>query len=182
MKNARILIILLIFISIISIIIIRPIDNLDEIWNYNTARAISEGLVPYKDISMITTPLLPMITAIFLKLIANEVIITRILGAIMWTGILYTTYKIFKLLLKEENISLIFTALIGILCRNIYYFDYNVAVLLITIIILYQELKDISNTQKDSLKKNFMIRNFSRNCNMYKTECRINSFNYCCNI
>ena len=52
-------------------IIIKPISDLDEIWNYNTARAISEGLVPYKDISMITTPLLPMITAIFLKTIAN---------------------------------------------------------------------------------------------------------------
>ena len=79
-------------------IIIKPINDLDEIWNYNTARAISEGLIPYKDISMITTPLLPMVTAIFLKLIANEVIISRILAALLWTGILFTIYKIFTLL------------------------------------------------------------------------------------
>ena len=88
------LLILFIFISILSIIIINPISNLDEIWNYNTARAVSKGLIPYKDISMITTPFLPMVTAIFLKLIANELIISRILATSVWTGILFVTYKI----------------------------------------------------------------------------------------
>ena len=66
MRKKNILLVIFIFIVVFSIIIIRPIGNLDEIWNYNTARVISEGLVPYRDISMITTPLLPMITAIFL--------------------------------------------------------------------------------------------------------------------
>ena len=55
-NNENILIISVIFITIFSIIIIKPISDLDEIWNYNTARAISEGLIPYKDISMITSP------------------------------------------------------------------------------------------------------------------------------
>ena len=57
MNKKNILLVLSIFVIIFSIIIIKPITDLDEIWNYNTARAISEGLVPYKDISMITTPL-----------------------------------------------------------------------------------------------------------------------------
>ena len=109
MKKKNILIILFIFISIFSIIMVKPISDLDEIWNYNTARAVSEGLVPYKDISMITTPLLPMITAMFLKIIANEVIVSRVLAALLSTGILFTTYKIFNCLIKEENASLICT-------------------------------------------------------------------------
>lgn len=67
MKKNDLLIVIFIFITIFSIIIVKPISDLDEIWNYNTARVISEGLIPYKDISMITTPLLPMITAVFLK-------------------------------------------------------------------------------------------------------------------
>ena len=95
MKMKKFFLIIVIFITVLSMIIIKPISNLDELWNYNTARTISEGLIPYKDISMITTPLLPMITAIFLKLIANEVIVSRILAAILWTGILFTIYKIF---------------------------------------------------------------------------------------
>lgn len=170
MKNKKdILLSLLIFIAVFSIIIIRPVGDLDEIWNYNTARAISEGLVPYKDISMITTPLLPMVTSIFLKLIANEVIISRILAALMWTGILFTIYKTFKLLFKEENISLICTGLIGILCRDLYCIDYNITVLFIAIIIIYIELK---NLNVNNLKKDFLIRNISRTCDMYKTKYR----------
>jgi len=44
-----------------------PATDLDEVWNYNTANAFAMGLIPYKQVSMITTPLLPMINSIFLK-------------------------------------------------------------------------------------------------------------------
>ena len=181
-KRKSILIFACIFITVFSIIIIKPISNLDEIWNYNTARAISEGLIPYKDISMITTPLLPMITAIFLKSKANEVIISRLLAALLWTGILFTIYKIFTLLIKEKNTSLIVTALIGILCRDIYCIDYNIVVLFISLVILYQELKDIQNISSYNKKKDFALRNNSRTCNMYKTKYRSNSCCNCCNV
>ena len=163
MNKKNILLVLSIFVIIFSIIIIKPITDLDEIWNYNTARVISEGIVPYKDISMITTPLLPMITAIFLKTIANEVIVSRILASILWTGILFTTYKI----LKEENICLILTAIIGFICRDIYCIDYNVTVLLISLIILYSELKNIENVAKFQNKRDLLIRNISRTSYMH---------------
>lgn len=181
MKKNDLLIVIFIFITIFSIIIVKPISDLDEIWNYNTARVISEGLIPYKDISMITTPLLPMITAVFLKIIANELIVSRIIAAILWTGILYTVYKIFGELFKEKNVALICTALIGILCRNIYCIDYNVTVLFIALIVLYQELKNI-NSQDFDKRREFLIRNISRICNMYKTEYRSYTCNNCCRI
>ena len=169
MKSKNILLIVFIFIVIFSIIAIKPINDLDEIWNYNTARAVAEGLIPYKDISMITTPLLPIITAGFLKLVANEIIISRILAAIIWTGILFKIYKILKNLIKEENTCLIFTALIGILCRNIYCIDYNIATLFIALIILYQELKNINNKEVN-YKYEFIMRYISRISNMHKTK------------
>lgn len=181
MKKNDLLIVIFIFITIFSIIIVKPISDLDEIWNYNTARVISEGLIPYKDISMITTPLLPMITAVFLKIIANELIVSRIIAAILWTGILYTVYKIFGELFKEKNVALICTALIGILCRDIYCIDYNVTVLFIALIVLYQELKNI-NSQDFDKRREFLIRNINRICNMYKTEYRSYTCNNCCRI
>src|SRR5574344_1159601 len=124
-RKENILLFIFIFIVIFSIIIINPISNLDELWNYNTARAISEGLLPYKEISMITTPLLPSITAIFLKVIANELIVSRILASVLCSGIIYIIYKILNILIKEENTCLICTALFGILFRDIYCIDYN---------------------------------------------------------
>lgn len=167
MNKKNILLVLGIFIIIFSIIIIKPISDLDEIWNYNTARVISRGLIPYKDISIITTPLLPMVTAIFLKIVANEVIVSRILATALWTGILYTTYKILKKLLKEENICLILIAIVGFICRDIYCIDYNVTVLLISLMILYSELKNIENVTKFQKKRELLIRNISGTSYMY---------------
>lgn len=179
MKKNNIFLIMAIFVAILAIIIIKPIHNLDEVWNYNTARAIAEGLKPYKDISMITTPLVPIITAVFLKFIANEIIVSRFLAAFLWTGIIFVTYKILRETIKEENISLIITGLIGILCRDIFCIDYNIAVLLIALIILYIELKNMD--MKEASKVDFFIRIISRCCNMCKTKYRGN-FSICCSF
>ena len=67
-----ILLILGLFTFVFSNLIKKPVTNLDELWNYNTARAIMNGLIPYKQISMITTPLLPTIVAIILKIMMNS--------------------------------------------------------------------------------------------------------------
>ena len=116
-----------------------------------------------------------------MSIIANELIVSRIIAAILWTGILYTVYKIFGELFKEKNVALICTALIGILCRDIYCIDYNVTVLFIALIVLYQELKNI-NSQDFDKRREFLIRNISRICNMYKTEYRSYTCNNCCRI
>ena len=151
--------ILFIFIAVMvfSIIAINPISNLDEIWNYNTARAITQNLIPYKDISMITTPLLPMITALFLKLIANEVIVSRVLASVLWGGVLFSIFKILKLLIKEENTCLIIIALLGLLFRDCYCIDYNILSLMFSLIILYIELKNIDKPHFENNKTDFLI-------------------------
>ena len=151
--------ILFIFIAVMvfSIIAINPISNLDEIWNYNTARAITQNLIPYKDISMITTPLLPMITALFLKLIANEVIASRVLASVLCGGVLFSIFKILKLLIKEENTCLIITALFGLLFRDCYCIDYNILSLMFSLIILYIELKNIDKPHFENNKTDFLI-------------------------
>lgn len=151
--------ILFIFISVMvfSVIVINPISNLDEIWNYNTARAITQNLIPYKDISMITTPLLPMVTAVFLKLIANEVIVSRILASVLWGGVLFSIFKILKLLIKEQNTCLIVTALFGLLFRNCYCIDYNILALFFALIILYIELKNINKPHFENNKSDIVI-------------------------
>ena len=63
------LILILVFITIFSIIIITPLGDLDELWNYNFAKQIAEGNLPYKDFSIIVTPLASFVSAIFLKLL-----------------------------------------------------------------------------------------------------------------
>ena len=97
------------------VILSRNLSNLDEIWNYNFARNVANGLVPYKDFNMITTPLLPFICAIFLKLFANELIVMRILSIFLISIIYFLIY----LILKKLNINKFYNFICLFLLHNI---------------------------------------------------------------
>lgn len=88
--------IIFVFAFVLSTILLNPLGDLDEIWNYNVARNIAKGLIPYKDISTITTPFLPMLNSLFLKFFADELIVMRVLASALITAIVYTIYKILK--------------------------------------------------------------------------------------
>ena len=57
-------------------VFIQELANLDEMWVYNFARCILDGLLPYKDFSIIITPLFPIISAIFLKIFGKRILKT----------------------------------------------------------------------------------------------------------
>ena len=130
---------------VFSFIIVKPVSNLDELWNYNMARTISEGLIPYKEVSMVITPLLSFINAVFLLILGNNLIIMRILASVLCATILYVTFKIFLLLIKEIKISVIFTLLLGLLMVKDFCIDYNFFSLLLVLIVLYLEIKKNDN-------------------------------------
>lgn len=157
-----ILILVGVFTLIFSRILAKPVSNLDELWNYNTARQIMNGLTPYKDISMITTPLLPTIIAIILKLTADELIIFRIITAIISTSIIFMTYLILNKLLKNKVTSLILSGIILYIYYKNFMLDYNFVVLLIVLIIEYLELSKIEKTPLIN-KRNEVITNEKNN-------------------
>ena len=65
-KNGLILLFLLILIA--PIILTKEIGDLDELWNYNFARNVFDGLIPYRDFNMVQTPMFPIIASIGLKI------------------------------------------------------------------------------------------------------------------
>ena len=160
-KYTNIFIFLSIFIIILLTIISKPLSDLDELWNYNIANNISKGLIPYRDISMITTPLLGIITAIFLKFTANELIVTRILGAILGTVILYSLHRTMKILKFNDNVNYLVILILLMNLRNHFCLDYNWAVILVGIIILNLDLKNIQikeeNIENNNLKYEIFI-------------------------
>lgn len=135
------------FVIILSLLLIKPIEDLDEIWNYNTARAIASGLIPYREVSMITTPFLPMINSLFLHGIFDQVITMRILAALLGAGICYLIYGIFRQIWNETNISLIATAGIGYLLHEFFCLDYNFANLFLALLLLLMTIKQNKKQQ-----------------------------------
>ena len=103
------------FLIVSGHVFIQKLSNLDEMWIYNFSRCIANGLLPYKDISMIITPLFSMIGAVILKIFGDEMVILRIAEVFQTTLILFMIYKILGRLKVNKNIS--------ILCilRNILY-------------------------------------------------------------
>ena len=143
---------ILVFIFMLSVQLNEYLTNLDELWNYNIARCIKNGLIPYKDISMITTPLFPTIVAICLKIFGDNLFVFRIIGAVLFTLILIFTYKIFYELLKKENVAIIVTEIICLALYQNFMVDYNFFVLLIALIIEYLDLR--IHLEKEQVKEN----------------------------
>lgn len=147
-KIFNILLFILIFVAILSSLLPVELNNLDEIWQYTFARNIGNGLIPYKEISITSTPLISMICGLTLKLTFDELIIMRILAAILCSVIIYTVYKLFNLLNIKKEISLVFTFLIGWLLLGKYCIDYNYGTLFLILIIIY---KEIESYKKDNI-------------------------------
>ncbi len=112
MKNKFVLKNIVLFVGFIVIassnVFIQELSNLDEMWIYNFARCILEGLLPYKDFSIIITPLFPMISAIFLKIFGNEMVVLRIAETVLIATILFMMLKILRRLNVNKGISLLF--------------------------------------------------------------------------
>lgn len=113
----------LIFVLIVSGgIFLKNLGELDEVWNYNAARCIQDGLLPYRDISIITIPLFPLICSVFLKFLGNELIVMRTLSCFLFGGIFFTIYKILRKLKINQGISFVLVIRNYMVLYNIKYF------------------------------------------------------------
>ena len=143
----EILIFLVLLIMIASVILPKQLNNLDEIWNFNFARNVAAGRLPYKDFNMIQTPLLPLICGLILKVLGSELIIMRLLACILCASILFMTYKIMRKLKINEVLSLLGIAFLFYLFMPYFTIDYNFANILVLLILVYLELKFKDNNK-----------------------------------
>ena len=164
MKNKALIRDICIFIGLILLtsgrIFIREFNNLDEIWVFNNARCFAEGLLPYRDFSIITTPLFPMLFGTFLKIFGTELIVSRFLECFEVAIVLFIIYKILLKLEVNKGISLFAIILIYLAYSEVFLFDYNWAVIIITLITMYLELKSMKN--EFSFKRDFLLGIFVR--------------------
>lgn len=169
--NSNIFIFIIIFLMVSPIILSRSLNNLDEIWNYNFARNIADGLIPYKEFNMIITPLLSFICGLFLKIFGNELITMRILACILISSIFFIIYLILKKCKINKYYILNVLLLLFILLKEHFCIDYNFAILFLTLILIYLELNYFSkntNYFKGSLFFHFFIGLLSGCCILLK--------------
>lgn len=135
------------YFSIISLIIFISIsiyclflNNLDELWNFNNSRNIVNGLLPYKDFSIIVTPLYALINSITLKIFGNYLYIYRINYIVIFLSLLIMIHLLLKKLKVTFNYQYFLLLLLGIFIPKFCYSDYNFFNSFIIIIIIYLEI------------------------------------------
>lgn len=154
-KNRELVIIVVLFVTISSVILTRELDNLDESWNFNFGINISNGNLPYKDFNMVPTPLSAFISGITLKIFGNELLVMRLLGALLCTAILYVVYIILDKL-KVNKYLIYFSLILAFLLHlSFFTYDYNYLLLLITLLAIYFELD--SNILRLNVKKDLIL-------------------------
>ena len=135
----------------------NPATDLDEVWNYNTANAFAMGLIPYKQVSMITTPLLPMINSVFFKVVFNGIMTYRVVMGIVFALIVLFIYLIIKELSNKKLLSYICAFFIGTLLIKKFLLDYNYLFLLISLVIAFLEIRDIKKNENFNFNHNLCV-------------------------
>jgi len=90
---------------------------------------------------MIITPLFPYICGGILKVFGSELIIFRIIETLGLATVLFVVYKIMCRLKINKGVAIISIFAINYAYKEMLGFDYNWAVLLIQLLLLYIDLK-----------------------------------------
>ena len=128
--------ILVLLIAFLGVLLPKNLQNLDEIWNFNFARNIANGLLPYNDFNMLQTPLLPFILGGVLKICGTELFVVRIISAILGVAIIYMAYIILKKLGLNSKWSIFSSLMVFFFIKDNFNIDYNYVILLLILILI----------------------------------------------
>ena len=131
-------------------ILVRPISNCDELWNYNFAINVLNGHIPYKDFSIVQTPLSVYISAFILWVFGNELIVFRLAGIFLIAVSFGLLYKIIYRLSNSKMLGFIASSYAYILIYYTWIYSYNNINLFLVLLIAYLELKITDNESNDS--------------------------------
>ncbi|MBR4733750.1 MAG: hypothetical protein IK081_13380 [Lachnospiraceae bacterium] len=131
------------FIVLMGVIVfLIPIGSADELWNYNFAKCISKGLLPYRDFSMVPTPLSACFPALLMLLFGRGLIIQRIAAYLLIVLLFSLLFYVSNLIYEDVIMSMMRSLFAMALLVLVYQYDYNHVMILELLIIYAVILKD----------------------------------------
>lgn len=118
-KEKDIDVILMLILIITPLTILVPVDSGDEIWNFSYIYKMSNGLLPYKDLNIIVTPLFHIIGVAFFKIFGKSLLSFKIYNIFICITTYFTIFKIFKNLNIKKKNSIIYLLLIFLLTSGL---------------------------------------------------------------
>lgn len=115
--------------------LLRPLMDLDEVWNFNFARCIQDGLRPYLDLNMVQTPLSAYLAAFVLAIFGDSLMVFRLLGAALFVAVFGGTYLL-GCRFTTAAFSFVVTVFLTVICSVVWIYDYNHLMLALILAIL----------------------------------------------
>lgn len=151
-------IIFLVLLSIIGICVIgRPLESLDELWQYSVGSNMAKGLLPYRDINMVVPPLSGIIGGAALRVFGEQLIVYRILGTLLCTMCMMLFYDILQIMEIEKRLAFCFCIYISAFYGAHFTYDYNYWVLLMLLLIMDLLLRQEIRKKKQGCIRWFII-------------------------
>lgn len=143
------------FLAVGLLIFIRPINNLDEIWNFSFAWNCGRGLASYRDFNMVQTPASGYLASIGLGILGQELWVFRLAGALLCGGILNLTWRIYGLKLENKRKAYLFCLIQTVLSGSYFTYDYNFLNLFLILSVLLCEIKGRKTEGEKGIRNRF---------------------------
>lgn len=121
------------------LVFLKPLGNGDELWNYNFAKNITQGNIPYRDFSIVQTPLSSYISACFLWLLGDGLFVFRIVAYLLFVGLAFLVFDLCKKATKSVGVAVCLTAFV--MSSHFLYFIYNYNYLTAFVLLIIFELE-----------------------------------------
>lgn len=146
-----------IFIFLIGFLVfVKPFESGDEIWNYNFARNILQGNIPYRDFSIVQTPLSCYISAAFMYFLGDGLLIFRLVTYLLFVSIAALLFHLIRNVTKNVGVAFFSTLLVISAHFISFIYNYNYLTVLVLLIIFELEYEEM-HREKKSFTINLII-------------------------
>ena len=142
------LLVLVCFLAASLCLLMRPINDLDEIWNYNFGYNMCGGLTPYADFNCIVTPLSFFVSGAILGVFGESLLVFRLLGAGLLTAVFYLLFLLLCACGKNRVLAFVGAAFAFALCYLVWIYNYNNLNLLLILAAMGMEFRIESAPEK----------------------------------
>ena len=118
-------------------LLVKPVQDLDELWNYGFAGYIFHGMVPYRDFNMVQTPLSAWLGAVWLSLFGQDLWVFRLLGALLFGAVFGIMHLLLCRITGSRVVAFVAASFSAALCWLIWMYNYNHLNLLVLLLCLY---------------------------------------------
>jgi len=137
--------------AVSAVVLLKPFGDGDELWNYNFARCIADGMVPYRDFSIIQTPLSAYIPALFMTVLGRGLLVYRLAGWGLMLSMMMLTYGLCRRITGSGFLAMLAALLLFGLSLPYFVYNYNYLTVLVLLILFFLEREGAPSVRRAAL-------------------------------